>query len=127
VTAWAAKATVSADDPYVVRELLERLKHKSVFELLTNFVVFAGGIFDGLCVVGMIILRRKQPDLPRPYRTWGYPLVPIAYLACFGAFLAVVFVGQPFEATAGLVLVGLGLPVYFLVRAGAHADSDLGC
>jgi APA family basic amino acid/polyamine antiporter len=116
VTAWAAKATVGADDHYVVRELLTRLKHKSVFELLTNFVVFAGGIFDGLCVLAVILLRRRQPERPRPYRTWGYPIVPIAYLLCFGAFLAVVFIGEPFEAIAGLVLVGIGLPVYFAVR-----------
>ncbi len=103
--------------PWLVRQVLVPLEDKSVFDLLTNFVVFAGGIFDGLCVLAVIILRRRQPDLPRPYRTWGYPLVPIAYLVCFGEFLAVVFVGEPFEAIAGLVLVGLGLPVYFLVRA----------
>ncbi len=110
--------------PWLVRQILLRLEDKSVFDLLTNFVVFAGGIFDGLCVLAMIILRRRQPDLPRPYRTWGYPLVPIAYLVCFGAFLAVVFVGEPFEATAGLVLVGLGLPVYFLVRARNQGGEE---
>jgi amino acid transporter len=114
VTIWAAGMTVRADDPYVVRELLLRVKNKSVFDLLTNFVVFAGGIFEVLCVLGVIILRYRRPDLARPYRTWGYPLVPAAYLLCFGGFLAVVFIGEPFEAVAGLVLVAAGLPVYLL-------------
>src|SRR5213078_3280519 len=124
VTGWAAGATVSDGDSYMVRELLARLKHKSVFELLTNFVVFASGLFELLCVLAVIILRYRQPDLARPYRTWGYPLVPAIYLLGFGAFLAVVFVGEPFEATAGLVLVALGLPVYLLARAGSSRDRD---
>ena len=124
VTTWAAGAVIGPDDHYVVQELVQRLKEKSIFDLLTNFVVFSGGIFEGLCVLGVLILRRKRPDLARPYLTWGYPIVPIAYLVCFGAFLAVVFVGESFEAVAGLVLVGAGLPVYFLVAGRGDGEAE---
>jgi APA family basic amino acid/polyamine antiporter len=111
--------------PWLAREVVGRLENKSVFDLLTNFVVFASGLFEALCVLGVIVLRCRRPNLARPYRTWGYPLVPIAYLLCFGAFLAVVFVAEPFEAMAGLVLVAAGLPVFLLTRLGGkNKDQD---
>jgi APA family basic amino acid/polyamine antiporter len=123
VTIWAAGLSVRDDDPYVLRELLTRLKNKSVFDLLTNFVVFASGLFEALCVLGMMVLRVRQPELPRPYRTWGYPLVPALYLLCFGAFLTVVFLAEPFEALAGLTLIALGLPLYLLTLRGVNRGS----
>ena len=87
-------------------------QQESVFELLTNFVIFAASIFNFLGVLGVIVLRWKHPELDRPYRTWGYPIVPLIFLVVYAWFLKEVFYGRPFEATTGLILIGLGLPVY---------------
>src|SRR6185295_11783956 len=64
---------------------------ESVFELLTNFVIFAASIFNALGVLAVIQLRRTRPDLPRPYRTWGYPWVPIVFLGAYAWFLQAVY------------------------------------
>jgi APA family basic amino acid/polyamine antiporter len=98
-------------------------KDKSVFTLLTNFVVFASAVFEGLCVLGLFLLRRKHADVPRPYRVPGYPLVPLAFLLSFAAFLLLVFLSAPLEAVAGLVLVGLGLPVHLWWRRRSRAGE----
>jgi APA family basic amino acid/polyamine antiporter len=89
----------------------------SVFDILTDYVVFASSIFYALSVMAVLILRRTRPDLPRPYRTLGYPLVPFIYTLFYCWFLFEVYRGDPRQAKIGLVLIGLGIPVYFLYRA----------
>ncbi|MFQ5731287.1 MAG: APC family permease [Planctomycetaceae bacterium] len=98
---------------------IEGLKQTSVFELLTNFVIFAASIFYMLTVLAVIVLRYKHPEWERPYRVWGYPLVPVLYLMFYVWFLFNVYLGQPFEAKAGLGLIALGVPVYFAWRSWA--------
>lgn len=93
---------------------------KSLFAMLTDFVIFAASLFYVLGVAAVIVLRHKHPDWPRPYRTWGYPIVPLVFLAAYAWFLSQVYVGKPFEANAGLVLIGLGLPVYFIWQTRAR-------
>jgi APA family basic amino acid/polyamine antiporter len=85
----------------------------TVFDILTDYVVFASSIFYALSVIAVLILRRTRPDLPRPYRTLGYPLVPIAYALFYCWFLFEVYRGDPRQANFGLVLIGLGIPVYY--------------
>jgi APA family basic amino acid/polyamine antiporter len=73
--------------------------------------------------VAVIVLRRKRPDAERPYRTWGYPIVPIlsvvlaAFLIVDLAYLA------PTTSGIGYLLVLTGIPVYFLWRRGFTADA----
>ena len=104
----------------------------TVFDILSNYVVFASSIFYVLAVVGVIILRRKRPELPRPYRTLGYPLLPVLYAAFYVWFLAEVYRGDPVQANIGLGLIALGIPVYlFWQRQGygqaqANAERDGG-
>jgi APA family basic amino acid/polyamine antiporter len=125
VSQWAATLPKEGlTGPYLWREILARLRDKSVFELLTNFVVFASAVFDGLCVLGVMLLRRKHPEWPRPYRVPFYPLLPVLFLIFYIGFLVLVFLGAPFEALAGLVLVGLGLPVHFLWRLLTKPSAD---
>jgi APA family basic amino acid/polyamine antiporter len=85
----------------------------TVFDILTDYVVFASSIFYVLSVIAVLILRRTRPDLPRPYRTLGYPFVPIAYALFYCWFLFEVYRGDPRQANIGLVLIGLGIPFYF--------------
>ncbi|MDA1015947.1 MAG: amino acid permease [Planctomycetota bacterium] len=85
----------------------------AVFELLTNFVVFASSLFYMLAVASVMVLRAKLPNVERPYRTSGYPFVPIAYLVVYAMFLSYVFLDKPLDSGIGLCLVVIGLPFYW--------------
>jgi APA family basic amino acid/polyamine antiporter len=98
------------------REILASLRGGTIFDLLTNFVIFSASIFYVLAVAAVIVLRRRKPDLERPYRTWGYPVTPLLFLSVYAWFLSRVYVGNPLEAHAGLALIAAGVPVYFLNR-----------
>jgi APA family basic amino acid/polyamine antiporter len=88
-------------------------RERTVFDILTDYVVFASSIFYALAVIAVLILRRTRPDLPRPYRTLGYPVVPAAYVLFYCWFLFEVYRGDPRQANIGLGLIALGIPVYF--------------
>ena len=60
----------------LTRRIVAGLQDGSIFDVLTNVVVFTAGIFYMLSVLAVIVLRFRQPTLRRPYRTWGYPLAP---------------------------------------------------
>ncbi|MBD2703502.1 amino acid permease [Spirosoma sp. BT702] len=95
------------------------------FDQLTDMLVFASFIFYGATAVGVILLRIKQPDLLRPYRVIGYPLIP-AFFACFCALLVgMTLINQPREALTGLALIATGLPFYWFWRKNSiDATSD---
>lgn len=79
---------------------------------LLTYTMFASVFFTGLMVAAVYALRRKQPDLPRPYRCWGYPITPALYLAMCLAFLLYVIQGDPLAAGIGLLLILSGIPFY---------------
>jgi APA family basic amino acid/polyamine antiporter len=92
------------------------------YDRLLTYVTFASLAFNALTVVGLIVLRRKRPSAPRPYRAWGYPVTPAIYLVGALFFLVYIFLGDPRDACAGLGLVALGFPAYWwLRRRGASA------
>ena len=108
----------------LTRRIVAGLQDGSIFDVLTNVVVFTAGIFYMLSVLAVIVLRFRQPTLRRPYRTWGYPLAPLIFVAVYLWFLAQVYVSNPLESRAGLLVMALGLPVYFLYRRkGAPSAS----
>ena len=79
-------------------------------------LVYAGfilNLFTFLTVAGVLLLRQRRPDLPRPYRTWGYPITPLLFLALSGWTLWFLLLNQPLESLAGLGTLLLGLPLYF--------------
>jgi len=94
-------------------QMFETFRDNSVFDLLTNYVVFASSIFYMLAVIGVLVLRRKHPELARPYRTPGYPHVPLVYAAFYVWFLYEVYIDKPAQANIGLGLIALGVPAYF--------------
>jgi APA family basic amino acid/polyamine antiporter len=96
-----------------LESLLDGLDTTSIFNLLSNFVIFAVSIFYALAALAVVVLRYKHPEWPRPYRTWGYPVVPLLFVGFYVWFLGQVYLGKPLEANAGLVLILLGLPVYY--------------
>ena len=88
------------------------------YDQLTDCVIFASWIFYGLVTSSVFVLRRTLPDVPRPYRTLGYPLVPLLFVATAGWLVVNTLVERPVESAAGLVLIAAGLPfyLYFLRR-----------
>jgi APA family basic amino acid/polyamine antiporter len=93
------------------------------YNQLLDFIIFAELLFFVLTVAGVFILRRKRPDHPRPYRTWGYPFTPVLYIAGCCAILAGLLLYRPSYTWPGLVLVLLGLPFYHLAsRRGRNQD-----
>ncbi|MEZ5355635.1 MAG: amino acid permease [Bryobacteraceae bacterium] len=83
---------------------------------LLTFTSFASLLFAALTVAGLFVLRRKQPDLPRPYRVAGYPFVPALYLIVAAFFLIFIAVGDPRNSGFGLFVILLGLPLYWYWR-----------
>jgi APA family basic amino acid/polyamine antiporter len=83
------------------------------FEQLFTYVVFASWLVYGMTAAAVIVLRRKRPDLPRPYRTIGYPVIPAMFVAGSLAVVISTLVVSPRESLMGLVLIFSGLPFYF--------------
>lgn len=94
------------------------------YETLADYAMFALWIFYGLMVLGVILLRRKQPDLPRPYRMWGYPVTPMLFLAVTLYFVVNTLVTRPGPSLVGLGLIATGVPVYFVWRKKIKPDRD---
>jgi len=82
------------------------------FEQLATYVVFGQWIFFGLTVGAVMILRATRPDLPRPYRTWGYPVTPVIFILAALYISVSTLVTQPVNAAAGLAVILAGLPGY---------------
>jgi APA family basic amino acid/polyamine antiporter len=80
---------------------------------LLDYVISAALIFYILTIAGVIRLRQTRPDAPRPYRAIGYPIIPLLYIAGATAILIVLFAYRPATTFPGLVIVLLGLPVYY--------------
>ena len=83
------------------------------FDQLTDMIVFAVFIYYGATALGVFILRRKMPDAERPYKVWGYPIVPaVVVLFCAGLFVNT-FYSRPREAVLGTILMLTGVPMYW--------------
>jgi APA family basic amino acid/polyamine antiporter len=86
----------------------------NLYSDLLNYVVFAALMFYALTIAGVFVLRRKRPDLERPYKAFGFPLVPVLYILAASAIMLVLLLYQTQTAWPGLVIVFLGVPVYWL-------------
>jgi basic amino acid/polyamine antiporter, APA family len=86
----------------------------NLYNDLLNYVVFAVLLFYVLTIIGVFLLRSKRPDLERPYRAFGYPLVPLLYIVAAIAIMVVLLLYQTQTAWPGLVIVLLGVPVYLI-------------
>lgn len=90
---------------------------------LLDWVISAALIFYILTIAGVFLLRWKQPNAERPYKAWGYPLVPALYIIGASIILIVLFIYQPATSWPGLIIVLTGVPIYFLWRKSSSADS----
>lgn len=83
------------------------------YESLFNYVIFASWILYAMAGAAVFVLRKKQPNLPRPYKTWGYPVVPLLFLIGAAILVITTLRNSPRESIAGIVFILLGLPFYF--------------
>ncbi len=97
-------------------------KYGNLYNDLLDYVVSAALLFYILTILGIFRLRRIRPDTPRPYSTFGYPVVPAIYIAGAATIMGVLFVYRWTTTFPGLVIVLLGVPMYFFwQRQGADA------
>ncbi|MFH0800147.1 MAG: amino acid permease [Pseudomonadota bacterium] len=82
------------------------------FEQLFTYVIFGFWIFMALTVGGVIILRKKRPDIVRPYRTWGYPWTPVLFIASAVFLIINSFIMSFWNSLVGLGIIATGIPVY---------------
>lgn len=95
------------------------------FDTLTDYVIFGSWIFYALITSSIFIFRRKYPDAERPYKAWGYPVVPVVFLLVAGWLLISTLLNNPTQSITGIVLILLGLPVYYyLTRNGSGENAD---
>ncbi|MGB7203302.1 MAG: amino acid permease [Pyrinomonadaceae bacterium] len=95
------------------------------FDTLTDYVVFGSWIFYALITSSIFIFRRKYPDAERPYRAWGYPIVPVIFLFVSGWLLINTMYTAPQSSFIGLGLILLGLPVYYyLTNKGGKSPTE---
>ena len=89
------------------------VSYGNLYGVLLDYVVFAVLIFYVLTIGGLFVLRRKRPDAVRPYRAWGYPVVPILYIVTALIIMLILILYQTQDTWPGLVIVLLGVPVYW--------------
>jgi APA family basic amino acid/polyamine antiporter len=99
--------------------LTGREQYGNLYSNLLDYVVFAVLIFYVLTIVGLFILRRKRPDAERPYRAFGYPVVPALYIVVASAILLVLLFYKTQTTWPGLLIVLAGVPIYFLWKRRA--------
>jgi APA family basic amino acid/polyamine antiporter len=83
------------------------------YDTLTDYVIFANWIFFGLVIASVFLIRRRMPRVEGVYRAWGYPFVPVLFLLTTAWLLISTLITAPMRSLIGLILVALGLPVYF--------------
>ena len=96
----------------------------NVYNQLLEYIVSADLLFYVLMIAALMILRRKSPDAARPYRTWGYPIVPIISIALAGLLMVDLACLAPATSGIGVLIVLTGVPVYFFWRKVAPAGTN---
>ena len=94
------------------------------YDTLTDYAIFALTMFYALVAASIFIFRRREPDAERPYRTWGYPIVPILFLIVSSWLIFETIKNNPGRSGIGLFLILLGLPVYWIIE-GRRKKSQL--
>ena len=88
------------------------------YSQLLDYVIFAALIFYALTTIGLFMLRVKRPDAERPYKAFGYPVLPALYILLASTVAVVLLIADKTrtQALSGLVIVAIGIPVYYLWR-----------
>ena len=93
-------------------------------EALLTYTGFSIILFSGVAVVALFVLRTRDPDAERPFRAWGYPIVPGVYVVASVLILTNGLYSAPAPTGAGVLVILAGVPIYLLCRRGAAVDAD---
>jgi len=94
------------------------------FDQLLTYAGFSMQLIMAMTVAGVAVLRWKRPDLPRPYRAWGYPVTPLLFSLCSLWMVGYTLVDRPEESRLGLLTIAAALPVYYLFRRGRAGEAS---
>jgi basic amino acid/polyamine antiporter, APA family len=94
------------------------------FDTLTDYVVFGSWIFYALATASVFVFRRKMPNAERPYKAFGYPIVPILFLLVATWLLITTVLNDPQQSFIGLGLIALGLPVYYYLNSRGEKKTE---
>lgn len=108
-TAWSIVLTVSG-----------------TYSQLYTYVIFASVLFHAMTAAAVFVFRRRMPDAPRPYRTWGYPVVPALFILACLLLIGNTLKESPVESLIGLGIVALGVPAYAMFRRSASPEISSG-
>ena len=100
------------------------LASSGTYKQLYTYVIFTGWLFYAAATFAVVILRRKRPAMARPYRVWGYPVVPIAFSAAAITIVGNALVRSPSESGIGLALVLLGVPIFLIWKRTAKEVTN---
>ncbi len=89
------------------------------FEAVLDFIQFSLLFCSFFAVLGVIKLRITHPELPRPYRAWGYPLTPVVFLVVTGFMMYYLFTERPLQAALGMLIMISGLVIYAIFHKRA--------
>jgi APA family basic amino acid/polyamine antiporter len=100
------------------------VSYGNLYGVLLDYVIFAALMFYVLTIAGIFVLRRKRPDADRPYRAWGYPVVPLLYIVAATVIMLILILYQTQDTWPGLVIVLVGVPVYWIwSRRGTGGEN----
>jgi len=91
---------------------------------LLDYTTFASLLFYIITIAGIFILRRKEPDTPRPYRVFAYPILPVLYIVIASAICIILLITKPQNTWSGVFFVLLGVPVYYVFGLGKKRNSE---
>ena len=98
--------------------------NNALFDTLTNYVIFGSFIFYALITSTVFLFRSRLPEMERPYRTWGYPVVPIIFLLVTAWLLIQTLYDDPVQSLLGIGLILLGLPVYYYLTNRYPVETE---
>jgi APA family basic amino acid/polyamine antiporter len=102
----------------------QKVAYGNVYNQLLEYIISADLLFYLLMVVGLMILRRAKPDAERPYRTWGYPIIPIISILLAGLLIIDLGFLAPTTSGIGILIVLTGVPAYFFWRKFAATEIN---
>src|SRR5437762_9630923 len=97
----------------------QKVGYGNVYNQLLEYIISADLLFYLLMIVGLMILRRAKPDAERPYRTWGYPIVPIVSIVLSALLIIDLGFLAPATSGIGILIVLTGVPAYFFWRSAS--------
>ena len=92
------------------------------FDQLVEYTGFAVVLFAGVAVVSLFVLRRRDPDAPRPFRAWGYPVAPFVFVVASLLIVLNALWRSPLTSGAGMLVIAAGVPIYLVMRRSSRPD-----